>query len=265
MMNRLLALCGVLVALQATAAEPVRVMVLGTFHFANPGLDLANAKVDDVLQPRRQAELQALAEGLARFRPTVVAVERDADPAPDRALKSYADYLAGQGRDDRNEIVQVGFRLARLAGLQRVVGIDTNGDFPFEALQAWAQGHGRAADLQREIELIQAQVKRMEQQQQTLTIGQVLRVMNQPATIRDDNGFYMRMLGYGDGQQQPGAALVGAWAARNLAICARLVQVARPGDRVVVVYGAGHSHSLRQCVSDMPGWQLVEAVDYLPR
>ena len=119
---------------------------------------------------------QALAEGLARFRPTVVAVERDADAAPDRAVKSYADYLAGQGRDDRNEIVQVGFRLARLAGLQRVVGIDTHGDFPFEALQAWAQRNGRAADLQKEIEDIQARVKRMEQQQKTHTIGQVLRV-----------------------------------------------------------------------------------------
>jgi hypothetical protein len=264
-MNRLLALLLVFVACHAPAAEPVRVMVLGTFHFANPGLDLANAQVDDVLQPRRQAELQALAEGLARFRPTVVAVERDADAAPDRAVKSYADYLAGQGRDDRNEIVQVGFRLARLAGLQRVVGIDTHGDFPFEALQAWAQRNGRAADLQKEIEDIQARVKRMEQQQKTHTIGQVLRDMNQPATIRDDNGFYMRVLGYGAGSQQPGAALAGAWAARNLAICARLAQVARPGDRVVVVYGAGHSHALRQCVADVPGWQLVEAVDYLPR
>jgi hypothetical protein len=264
-MNRLLALMLVAIACQAPAAEPVRVMVLGTFHFANPGLDLANAQVDDVLQPRRQAELQALAESLARFAPTVVAVERGADEVPDRALKSYAEYLAGKGQDDRNEIVQVGFRLARLAGLQRVVGIDTHGDFPFDALQAWAQRHGRAPDLQKEIEDIQSRVKRMEAQQKTHTISQVLRDMNQPAAIREENGFYMRMLAFGAGSQQPGAALHGAWTARNIAICARLAQVARPGDRVVVVYGAGHSHALRQCVSDMPGWQLVEAVDYLPR
>ena len=53
-------------------------------------------------------------------------------------------------------------------------------------------------------------------------------------------------------------ALLAAWTARNIAICARLVQSAQPGDRVLVVYGAGHSFLLRQCVQQMPGWLLVE-------
>ena len=85
----------------------------------------------------------------------------------------------------------------------------------------------------RHLEREQARVKRMEAQQRTDTIGRVLHDMNLPATIREDNGFYLRILGYGAGAQQPGAALAGAWAARNLAICARLAQVARPGDRIV--------------------------------
>jgi hypothetical protein len=42
------------------------------------------------------------------------------------------------------------------------------------------------------------------------------------------------------------------------------VQLARPGDRIVVVYGAGHSQLLRQCVQDLPGWKLVEPNDFLP-
>ncbi|MBQ0945607.1 hypothetical protein KAK07_19870 [Ideonella sp. 4Y16] len=264
-MNRLLACALLLIACQAPAAEPVRVMVLGTFHFDNPGLDIANVQVDDVLQPRRQAELRALADSLARFQPTLVAVEQDADALPDRALPAYSRYLAGEGREDRNEILQIGYRLAQRAGLRRVVGIDTPGAFPFEAVQAWAGRHGRSADLDAEIAAIQARVNAMEAQQRTQTIGRVLHDMNRPEVIREDNGFYLRLLGYGAGAEQPGAALLGAWTARNLAICARLVQVARAGDRVVVVYGAGHSAALRQCVTDLPGWQLVEAVDYLPR
>jgi hypothetical protein len=136
--------------------------------------------------------------------------------------------------------------------------------FPFGAVQAWAQAQGRNAELQQEIDWIQARVKGMEERQKTHTIGQMLRHFNQPATIREDNRFYARMLGFGAGEQQPGAALLGAWTTRNLAICARLVQRARPGDRIVVVYGAGHGHALRQCIQDLPGWRLVEAVDYLP-
>ena len=37
------------------------------------------------------------------------------------------------------------------------------------------------------------------------------------------------------------------------------------GDRIIVVYGAGHSYWLRNLVKQMPGYKLVEATDYLPR
>jgi hypothetical protein len=48
-------------------------------------------------------------------------------------------------------------------------------------------------------------------------------------------------------------------------ICANLVQLARPGDRIVVFYGSGHAFLLRQCVAETPGFRLVEANAYLPR
>jgi hypothetical protein len=42
------------------------------------------------------------------------------------------------------------------------------------------------------------------------------------------------------------------------------VQLAKPGGRIVVFYGSGHAFFLRQCVTEMPGFKLVEANDYLP-
>ena len=68
----------------AAAADPnaIEVMILGTFHMDNPGADLNNAKVDPVTTPKKQAELQLVADALARFKPTAIAVERiAADPA----------------------------------------------------------------------------------------------------------------------------------------------------------------------------------------
>ena len=46
---------------------------------------------------------------------------------------------------------------------------------------------------------------------------------------------------------------------------ADMVEIAAPGDRIVVVYGSGHSFLLRRCVTDLPGWELVEAIDFLPK
>ena len=46
--------------------EPVQVLIVGTYHFGNPGLDLHNVKTDDVRTPAKQAELVDLVARLAR-------------------------------------------------------------------------------------------------------------------------------------------------------------------------------------------------------
>ena len=53
------------------------IMILGSGHFANPGVDAYNYRMDDVLQPKRQSEIQQLVVLLKPFRPTKVALEID--------------------------------------------------------------------------------------------------------------------------------------------------------------------------------------------
>lgn len=65
-------------------AAVAEVLFLGTYHFANPGLDVVKAEVDDVLAPGRQAEIEAVVHGLAGFRPTRIAVEARPDAADGR-------------------------------------------------------------------------------------------------------------------------------------------------------------------------------------
>jgi hypothetical protein len=92
------ALLGCTIA-QAAEPEPTIVMVLGTFHMANPGKDMHNQKVDDVLAEPRQKELAAMSEALAKFRPTRIAVEWPADVTRER----YAKFLAVQFRCTRHQ------------------------------------------------------------------------------------------------------------------------------------------------------------------
>lgn len=247
-----------------TWGQAVQVMVLGTYHFANPGLDLFNAQVDDVLSRQRQQEVAAVVDALAGFRPTVVAVEARADELPGRALPGYRRLLDEGGELRRNEIEQIGFRLARQLRLPQVVGVDAPGSFPFEAVRAYAARAGRAAELQQALDVLAARTRDFEALTRQLSVGALLRHLNQPEAIRLDHGWIMQTLSYGGGAEQPGAELVGRWMARNAAICARLLQVVRPGDRVLLLIGAGHSPLLRQCVQDMPGWQRVEPGPYLP-
>ena len=247
---------------QATSGPaPAKVMIVGTFHLDNPGRDVFNVQVDDVLADKRQAELAAIAKALARFEPTQVMVEW-----PEATTDAqYASYRAGTLAPSRNEVVQLGFRLAALRGLERVRGIDVAGEFPFDAVKAYASSHGMAPRLDAALAGAGKEVQALSERVRKGSLGAVLRYMNVPTRALENHGFYVDMLRYGDGDTQPGARLVGAWYARNLAICARLLQALPAGGRAVVFYGEGHAYLLRQCVVEAPGVELVEANDYLPK
>lgn len=249
----------VLTALPATAAEPVSVMILGTFHMSNPGRDMHDVQVDDVLAPKRQAEIADIVKGLSRFHPTKVMTEWPADVVAER----YALFENGTLAPSHNEVVQLGFRLAD-ANKADIYGIDVDGDFPFEPVQAYAKAHGQEALLADLDARIVDQVRHVQSVLLHGTISQALRAANDRDTVAHGNDFYRSLLLVGGGADQPGADLFTAWAKRNFTICANMLQRAKPGDRIVVIYGYGHEVLLRQCVSEMPGYRLVEANDYLP-
>jgi hypothetical protein len=248
------------VAQNPAAAAPVSVMIVGGYHMSNPGHDLHDIKAEDVLLPKQQAEIAAITDSLASFRPTKVMAEWPADLVNER----YAKYVAGTLPPSRNEVVQLGFRLAKKTNA-RALGIDVDGEFPYEAVQAFAKTHGQTQLLDRESAETAKLTERQTELLETRGIAATLRDLNDPNRLKDDNRFYREMLYVGAGSEQPGADLLTAWYHRNFMICANILQNSQPGDRIVIFYGSGHAFLLRQCVTETPGFKLVEPNDYLPK
>jgi Family of unknown function (DUF5694) len=142
--------------------------------------------------------------------------------------------------------------------------IDVDGDFPYEAVQAFAQTHGVSQMLERFNAEIGTFVKTQTGLLQEKGIAATLRYLNDPERLSHDNAFYRQTLRVGAGQQQPGVDLLTVWYRRNFLTCANLIQNSHPGDRVVVFYGSGHAFLLRQCVAETPGFILVEPNRFLP-
>lgn len=266
------AACSSAPAPAASDPKTIEVMVLGMFHLDNPGADLHNAKIDPVTTPEKQAQLQTIADGLARFKPTAIAVERVAKDPATMLDHRYPEFKPGDLLTNADERVQVGYRLANQLGLTRVYAVDEQerdgqpSYFPFEDVAAWAEAHGRTADLDAIGATVARQSADLEERQKTEPLGRLLYEFNTPSSTMSEggHGFYMELMKYGAGDQQPGAFLNGRWYTRNAMIFAKLVQVAKPGDRIVLIYGAGHSYWLRNLIKQMPGYRLVEATDYLP-
>ena len=247
--------------LPAQGPAPVEVLIVGTYHFANPGLDAVKVTVADVLHPTKQQEIGAIVDGLARFRPTKVAVEA----RPERAARLdslYAAYRAGSHALTRDETQQLGFRLAARFDHPRVHPVDHAGEFPFGELMAWAGQHDTAfvTRVQSVMGSIQAEHNRW---QQELTIGEFLRRENDPARIAWSHGLYVDMNRVGAGEGWAGSKVVAAWYERNLAIFANLQRLAEPGDRILLIIGAAHLGTLRAFVRDDPRMRLVDPLPFL--
>ena len=256
------------VTAQSAPPEPVRVLLLGSYHFDNPGQDVNNTKVDDVLTPRRQAELERLAASLASFRPNVVAVEREGT-APDYRDPVFATVDDAMLASKRDERVQIGYRTARLAGVDRVYAIDEGGGdgepdyFPYGRVQEFLEARGRTGELDRLNGFFQRSGDEFKRLEPVSSVAELL--MRSNSELFDLSGFYPAMLLIGKGEDQPGPELLAGWYLRNAKIVNKLAQVTRPGDRVVVVYGAGHLGLMRQMIADAPGFELEPVLPYLDR
>lgn len=259
-------------AAEAEAAVPVEVMVVGSYHWDSPGRDINNPKVDDVLKRARQKEIEALADALAEFRPTRIMVEEIAK-TPDLVDAGFAAFTPADLTSKRSETVQLGYRLARRLGLGTVHAIDeqpAEGEpdyFPFGKVVAWTEANGPAAQARLKALMAQgaARSKWIEQLQKEGTIGQALLEMNRPEQILADHALYYELLLFGDSDRQPGAELNAMWYLRNAKIFAKLHKVVSPGDRVLVIYGAGHNYWLRHFASTVPGFRNVDPTPYLQK
>ena len=119
---------------------PIEVMILGSYHMNNPGRDVHNARIDPVTTPAKQAQLEALSEALARFRPTAVAIEREPRDLATLLDHRYPAFTPADLLTNGDERIQIGYRLAHRLGLERVYAIDEGeregqpSYFPFEAM-----------------------------------------------------------------------------------------------------------------------------------
>jgi hypothetical protein len=105
--------------------------------------------------------------------------------------------------------------------------------------------------------------KEFEEKQKSLAIPALLIDSNDPAKFQSSISGYYNVLGIGDANDQPGADLNAMWYLRNAKIFGKLTKVAAPGDRILVVYGAGHNYWLRHFVGETKGFRNVDPRPYL--
>lgn len=237
--------------------DQIEVMTLGTFHFAQVADDL------DVLEPRRQAELASILDRLEDFSPDRITLEYP--HAGSRTLDSlYAAYLASppDSLGSRNERRQIGFRLARRLGHERVYAVDAPIDLWHDSIatfdERWPDARG---DLRGRWHVRYADRNAVELDDRRLDEILAAGNVDQPPANAE---MYRRFLPLVEGDVYAGALKLRPWYDRNLRIVQNLFRVADPADdRILLVVGWGHMRVLKQILELTPQLCPVDPAPYL--
>ena len=241
-----------------------QVMLVSSFHLANNNRDLINMQIEDVLAHHRQEEIEQLVDNLARWRPTKIVLEwprSDQDGLDQR----YRAYLDGRLDLSAKEQEQIGFRLARALGHTRVYAVDWNGSFPGEPTDydflKWAQENGQGERVSALVDGGQERLDRQAALMRQQSIVDWYLDLNQPEAREQDHRVYFDLATFGNNDRNPGASWVGGWYGRNLRIFNNIRDVLEPDDRMLILYGSGHTFLLDRFFRESA---LAEAVDPRP-
>lgn len=253
-----------------------KAMVLGVFHFHNPGLDSYKEKFAfDILEKKRQEELNILLDKIAKYRPTKILLEWPRIQMDSIANNRYHNYLKGSFKIDnkRNEIYQIGFKLAKKLGHQRIYCSDASANW-FGAELDWDNYDGDAYlkakgqyekskryDYDSFYELNDS-LKSVQTLTEHLAIDNKLE-----NRLKDHQAYLTEVVLEGAGDTYIGADGVARWYRRNLRIFANAYDFTNfdKEERLLLIYGSGHVWQLRQLFTDSPDFEYFELNEYLTK
>ncbi|MBZ5664545.1 MAG: DUF5694 domain-containing protein [Acidobacteriia bacterium] len=236
------------------------ILVLGTYHMSNPGRDIYNMQADDVQSSKRQQEIAQLIEVLKRFHPTKVAIEADIDSQ--KVGHEYSDYVAGKYTLSRNEIDQIGYRLAKELGHHAIYPIDVEGEFPMQRVANYAKASGRAEKFDAMMAGMGTLVKEQDDFLRSHTVLDTLEYMNSDSMAVKGMAFYYAIVPYGEPGDYAGPDLLALWYQRNIRIYHNIVKlIESPNERILVIYGAGHLGWLQQDIANDATVRLRKLAD----
>lgn len=237
-----------------------KIIIVGTFHFTSQK-NISNFHQQDLLK-QRENELAALAERLAEFKPTKVAVETDKDLS-DETNRAYAEYPAAKCAEE-SEVCRLAFPIAKASGLEAIDCVDWMkigsaehgcGDV-FEYMQE------KQSELAKELSAYQASAQQPDFTAET--VRDAYRRFNSREFADDSLALYMNLARIGV-QEYYGCGWLQWWYQRNLRIFANLCALAegRQNERILLLIGAAHKGILEQFIQNSRAFEIVNSLEYI--
>lgn len=241
------------------AQEKINVILIGTYHFNNPGFDQGKVKERNILEKVNQESLEKITNKInKKYKPSKVFVEHYFSERA-KLNQMYSLYkqdkpfynldTVSKAKDffkrfyAENEIFQFGFRLSKKLGNDSIYAIDYDKvALRFDKIKSEI---GKISILS--FEDFQEKIKEMEESVNSCvsssTLEEVWKCLNQQKIYDNNKGLYVSFLNRIS--QEPdffGSELASNWYKRNLIMFSNIQNQITPTDKnIVVIVGVGHA------------------------
>ena len=237
-----------------------KILLIGSFHFENPGLDVAKVNTFNVMTEKSQKELEQITNKIQKFGPDKIFVEWSATKQNklDNLYNLNSDSLL---RSRADEIVQIALRSAKKLHHTKLYGIDNrNSEFPYDSLVKGMKDAGQDALLEANEQNMKNYEIESNRKRKTYTLTKLLLDLNGKDYVNMDLQWYLNIANRaGKPDNGVGAYLVSEWYKRNLYMYALVQKLTESKDTsVMVLLGASHAAMFREFIRHDPEFELVE-------
>ena len=271
----LVLLCQFIVAQKSI--KPTEILVIGTYHFNNPGMDVAQFKVLDIMGKKPQKQLDEISTAIALFKPIKIFTEwqlKDQlvlDTLYNKYLEgTYFDYVAKKYPKRKfytqNEIVQLAFRAAKKSNHKKVFAIDyQETSFDYDSVMKFADSI-RLPNFKKDVI---DDIKDTETKSNSLfaqnDLLKCLYYFNSKELRETDIPWYVGKINDSDKLgTYVGAFLASEWYRRNLYMLANIQKQTEASDnRIMVLAGASHITMFLDLLKHDVNYKIVELKDIM--
>ena len=259
--------------LYANPTKKIKVYLLGTFHFAQTD------ETYNVLDEKHQKSIEELCDLVVKQKPNKIFVERQPEyEFKNKVNRLFEKYVENDSLLYKNEIFQVGFRIAKKLGHPKIYQCDHPG--------MYGRYHKMSLEYAKsnnQLDILNAQAPGTTMRQDDLvnedsmmynnSLLDYMRWINSDEVMNTLHANYITTYSqigstdyynYDDDDTLIGAELIADWYKRNIMIYSKIInQLDYTENGILLLMGGDHIPIIRNLFRDNPFFEVVEVKNWL--
>jgi hypothetical protein len=236
-----------------------QILLIGTFHYSNPGLDVAQLNSFNIMSEKSQKELEIMSNKIKKFGPDKIFVEWEYRKQADLD-KFYNKNTDSLFKTNKSEITQLALRTAKKLNHKKLYGMNYYTSFPYDSLMM-AMEKANQKDLMEKNKVSTENFEKTHNEKiRKSSLQEMMLYYNTKKSENENIQWYLEIANRaGNPDDFSGQSLVANWYKRNLYMYSFIQKLTESTDnKIMVLVGAGHAALIREFIAHDPQFELVE-------